>query len=272
MRSTTVEDQAVSVVVSALGPSAGRPVLVLHGFTGSAETMHVLAQPIAQTKFVLAPDLIGHGRSDAPATVDSYRAESLVGQLTAVAGMADGPIDVVGYSMGARAALTLAVACPQVVRRLVLISGTAGIEAPEERALRRTSDEALAEALLRDGVEAFADRWEALPLWETLRNRPDAVASTARRVRRRQRAIGLANSLLGFGAGVMPSLWLDLVDITAPTLLVVGGHDSKYCEIASAMAGELSNAAVEVVPDAGHAVHLEAPEAVVACCLAHLDG
>ena len=272
MRSTTVEDQAVSVVVSALGPSAARPVLVLHGFTGSAETMDAVVQPIAQTKFVLAPDLIGHGRSDAPAIVDPYRAESLVGQLTAVAGMVDGPIDVVGYSMGARAALSLAVARPQVVRRLVLISGTAGIEAPEDRALRRTADEALAEALLRDGVEAFADRWEALPLWETLSSRPDSVASTSRRVRRGQRAIGLANSLLGFGTGVMPSLWPDLVDITAPTLLVVGAHDAKYCEVASAMAGELPQSRVAVVPDAGHAVHLEAPEAVVARCLGHLDG
>ncbi|MER3485042.1 MAG: hypothetical protein C4345_02745 [Chloroflexota bacterium] len=71
--------------------------------------------------------------------------------------------------------------------------------------------------------------------------------------------VGLANSLRGFGQGVQRPLHDRLGDVRAPTLLIVGADDDKFQRLAREMAMRMPRARVEVVPEAGHAAHLEQP-------------
>ena len=239
----------------------GDPVLLLHGFTGSARAWPpVCVEALAARHRVLIPDLPGHGGSPVPrdgsgcdfgATV-----EALV-RLLDRAGM--GPATWIGYSMGGRVALGAAVLRPGSVSRLVLESASPGLRTEEERTERRAADEALAARIEADGVPAFVDRWMGLPLFATQRRLPPARLAEERRRRLENRTEGLAASLRGLGTGAQPSFWDDLAGVSVPALLVTGVLDAKFTELAGAMAGLMPTARHVTTPGAGHAVHLERP-------------
>ncbi len=170
------------------------------------------------------------------------------------------PTHVVGYSMGARLALALAVRHPERVRTLVLESGSPGLASEEERSARCASDEALASELEREGIVPFVDAWEARPLFASIARRLSVEARAAVRARRLAHdPRGLAAALRGLGTGSLPSFWEDLPGLDLPVLLLAGAEDAKFVEIASAMASRLPRATLRIVPEAGHTVHLEQP-------------
>ena len=247
----------LNVEVSGEGPA----VLLLHGFTGSAATWAPFGE--AWSGFTLvAPDLLGHGASECPADPGRYAMGRCVEDLLALLDrLSDGRVAVVGYSMGGRAALHLALVAPDRLWALVLESASPGIDDPGERAARRESDEALAAAIERDGVEAFVARWESQSLFASQARLPAAVPEALRRQRLANDPRGLANSLRGMGAAAQEPLWDRLRAVQVPALLIAGALDAKYCALARRMAQGLPRARVEIVPGAGHAVHLEQPEA-----------
>lgn len=206
----------------------------------------------AASRQTLAPDLRGHGTSAAVRPVDVPHV------VADVAALADEAV-LCGYSMGGRIALHTALAHPRRVRRLVLVSATAGIEDHGELAQRRAADEALAAGLERDGLEAFAARWAAQPLFAGLA--PEAAAA-AHADRLRNDTAGLAAALRGLGTGVMEPVWHRLGELRMPVAVLAGERDAKFLAIARSLAGALPAATLTVVPGAGHALHLEAPEAV----------
>ena len=167
---------------------------------------------------------------------------------------------MLGYSMGARIALHLAVAAPERLSALVLESGSPGLADPADRATRRASDEELAGRIEREAIAAFVDGWEKLPLFASQQTLPPDMRKRLRMQRLQNSPTGLANSLRGMGTGAQESLWERLAQITAPTLIVAGGLDRKFGLIAREMAKGLPRAELELVHDAGHAVHLERPE------------
>ncbi len=243
-----------------LGGEGIEGILLLHGFTGDGDAWRKHAPVLARHATVVAVDLIGHGRSDAPSDPARYDMARCVADLLVVLDhLGLSRVAVLGYSMGARVALHLAAAASDRVSALILESGSPGLAAEEERRARRDSDEALAVRIERDGVERFVDYWEALPLFATQRRLPAAVRIVQRRQRLCNSAVGLANSLHGMGTGVQASLWGRLVEMQAPTLLIVGALDDKFGAIGAAMAAALPHARLAVVPDAGHTVHLEQP-------------
>jgi 2-succinyl-6-hydroxy-2,4-cyclohexadiene-1-carboxylate synthase len=161
--------------------------------------------------------------------------------------------------MGGRVALHLALAHPERIRGLVLESASAGIRVEEERCARVQSDAELADLLEREGTAAFVDRWERLPLFDSQRRLPPDVRSRLRCQRLSSSPIGLANSLRGLGAGTQKPLHDRLGSIAAPALIVSGSLDDRYCNIGRDMAAAMPRAVRRVIPDAGHAVHLEQP-------------
>ncbi len=163
----------------------------------------------------------------------------------------------VGYSMGGRLCLELALDHAEQVTGLVLVSASPGIADAIERKRRRESDEDLARDIERDGVDAFLERWLAQPLFASLRG--DAAQLEERRANTVER---LTHQLRALGQGAQTPLWERLVDLRAPVHLVTGTLDTKYGRIAQDMAARLPNARVSTVPGAGHAVHLEQPAAV----------
>lgn len=240
----------------------GRPLLLLHGFTGSAATWRPHLPRFARYRRTIAVDVIGHGRSAAPPDGERYRMERCVEDLLLLLDTLDvARFDLLGYSMGGRVALRLAVAAPERVAALILESASPGLANVAERDARVAADEALAASIGRDGLDAFVDRWERLPLFSSQAALPPRVRARLRRQRLQNTPLGLMNSLRGMGTGRQEPLWdrLPLLDI--PTLLVVGELDETYRAIGRRMAAALPRADLAVVPGAGHAVHLEQPAA-----------
>ncbi len=168
---------------------------------------------------------------------------------------------VLGYSMGGRVALQFALAAPERIAALVLESASPGIEDAGERAARVAADRTLADDIERDGLEAFVDRWEALPMWATQAALPDAVRQRLRAQRLRNSTSGLANSLRGMGAGAQEAVLGRLGELSMPVLLIAGEHDAKYRQLARDMRERIPDAQINIVEGAGHAVHLERPGA-----------
>lgn len=228
-------------------------IVLLHGFTQTGRSWEPAVAALGERYRALAPDIRGHGAAAAlrPVDVASVRADVLA--------LAPERFALAGYSMGGRIALSLALAAPGRVERLTLVGASPGLSDPAERRARRAADEALAERIERDGIEAFAREWAALPLW---RGQPPEVAAAAHAMRLQQSPAGLATALRGLGTGVMEPLWERLPELTSPVTLVAGERDAKFRAIAERMAAALPDATLLVVPGAGHAVQLEAPEAV----------
>jgi 2-succinyl-6-hydroxy-2,4-cyclohexadiene-1-carboxylate synthase len=257
MARLTVNGIGLNVEVAGAGP----PLLLLHGFTGSVATWAGHLPELSGRATTIAVDLIGHGASDVPADPARYTISHCIADLLVVLDRLEiGRAAVLGYSMGARVALHLALAAPERVVGLVLEGGSPGLVGESERSARRASDEELAATIERDGVAAFVARWEQLPLFASQNALPAGVRSALRRQRLRNSERGLAHSLRGMGTGAQASLWSRLGQIDAPALLIVGALDEKFCRIGRAMAAAMPRACLTVVPGAGHAVHLERPD------------
>lgn len=236
----------------------GAPVLALHGFTGAGEDF----APLAGADPWLMPDLVGHG-PDPPREAAPYAMAAEVERLIALVDGLPPPI-VLGYSMGGRLALSLAVALAdrgRTLAGLALVGATPGLDDPRARAARRAADGALADRIEAIGVDAFLAEWQKTPI---IASQARIAAPIRRRMaarRRHHRPWGLAGSLRGMGTGAMPSLWHRLDAIPWPTLLVTGSLDDKFAAIADAMAARMPSAARAVIDGAGHCAHLERPAA-----------
>ena len=250
----------------------GAPLLLLHGFAGSAETWTPLRDAIADRFTIHAVDLPGHGRSGAPEQPGRYALARLADDLARMLDALDAEtVALLGYSLGARAALRFALDHPARVRVLVLESVSPGIADPAERAERRAADAALADLIEREGIAAFVDRWERLPLWASQAALAEPVRASLRAQRLANLPRGLANSLRGAGAAADPPVVERLATLGAPTLIIAGALDAKYVGLGRIMERSLAHARLSVVEGAGHAVHLEQPEAFAALVAEFLD-
>jgi 2-succinyl-6-hydroxy-2,4-cyclohexadiene-1-carboxylate synthase len=172
-------------------------------------------------------------------------------------GDAGGTGTYVGYSMGGRLCLQLAVDRPDVVTRLVLVSASPGLADDDARAARRASDEDLARNLEQVGVDSFLRDWLAQPLFATVPANAPGLDE-----RHTLTAAFLAHCLRTLGTGAMDSLWDRLATLRMPVTLVTGRKDAKFTEIARRMMPRLAPGTEHVELDAGHAIPLEAPEAL----------
>jgi 2-succinyl-6-hydroxy-2,4-cyclohexadiene-1-carboxylate synthase len=238
-----------------------RALLLLHGFTGSSSSWQPLVEAWQGSFRLILVDLPGHGRTVAPADPERYSIEATAADLEEVLQqVAAVPVDVLGYSMGGRLALYLALTRPHLVRTLILESASPGLKTEAERAQRRRQDDELADFIEREGIAAFVERWEQLPLWDSQAQCVPAVRARLRRQRLQNRPLGLANSLRGMGSGAQPSLWPHLAHLNAPVLLLAGELDGKFVAVNREMAAAMPQASLLIVPGAGHTIHLEQPQ------------
>jgi 2-succinyl-6-hydroxy-2,4-cyclohexadiene-1-carboxylate synthase len=238
----------------------GDPVVLIHGFTQSARSWGTVSPALAASHRVIALDAPGHGQSAAVAADLSAGADLMV----EAAGSGGAWL---GYSMGGRYALHVAVRHPDAVDRLVLVSATAGLDGPDARAARRHADESLAIKVERDGVARFVEWWLARPLFATLPADAAAVES-----RLDNTAAGLASSLRLAGTGTQEPLWSVLHQLEMPVLVVAGDLDAAYLAHGRRLvAGIGANASLAVIGGAGHACHLEQPAAFLDAVLPFLD-
>jgi 2-succinyl-6-hydroxy-2,4-cyclohexadiene-1-carboxylate synthase len=175
--------------------------------------------------------------------------------------LADSPARFVlcGYSLGGRVALHVALAAPERVSRLVLVSSTAGIADAQERLARVQADEALAEDLEQRPFVEFMDRWQAQPVFA---GDPPQVHHAMRAEQQRNDPLALAAVLRGIGTGAMTPLWDRLGELTMPVTVLVGERDGKFHAPGRRMVELLPHGEFAIVPG-GHRLPLENPRAVV---------
>lgn len=236
----------------------GRPIVLLHGFTGSTKTWTNFIANFGSGLQIITIDLPGHGKTicDKPKTMtECTRDLYLLFQHLDIV-----PFDLIGYSMGGRTALSYTLTYPQSVKSLVLESASPGIRSPEERKKRKQHDEELATKIETDGLVKFVDYWENIPLFNTQKQLPEKAKKILRDERLSQTESGLANSLRAMGTGVQKSWWDMIKGFTKPVLLITGEKDEKFVRINKMMAERLPNSILQVVPNTGHAIHVEQPE------------
>jgi 2-succinyl-6-hydroxy-2,4-cyclohexadiene-1-carboxylate synthase len=231
--------------------------VLVHGFTQTGASWARVAGALETDFEVVLPDLPGHGLSPLPNS-------GLGLEQTAVAlGDAGGRACYVGYSLGGRCCLRLALDAPELVDRLAIIGAHPGIYEAPERLLRREEDARLAARLEKGGdafVPEFIESWLAGPLFahltEEQADRPHRLVNSA---------AGLAASLRNTGTGMQAPVWDRLGELEMPVLVIVGERDDKFRPIAERSAESIGrNARLAVVAGAGHAVAFERPDAFVA--------
>lgn len=226
----------------------GERLVFVHGFTQTRESWRDLTKSFSHENEIVLVDAPNHGDS----SDTSLNLENGAKAIIEVGGQAT----YIGYSLGARFCLTAALANPNQVSRLVLISGTAGIEESAERNERIANDELLATRITQIGVSEFIDEWLAMPLFAGLNPQ-----TNQREIRLRNTATALASSLKLCGAGKQQPSWSRLNEFKMPVLIVAGHKDSKFAALAKRMADLIgSHAQVQIIAECGHTPHLEQPE------------
>ena len=234
--------------------------MLLHGFTQGPGSWDQLVAGLEGTHEIVRVTLPGHGPAGSASAQARMPFEVAAGAVADAVAEVAGPQPAtwMGYSLGGRLALRVALDRPDLVDSLVLLGATAGIEEARARSARVEIDERLAAGLERKGVEQFIDGWLSQALFSRL-SRSDAGVEE----RRTGTVDGLASALRLLGTGVQEPVWDRLGELKVPVLLMAGEHDSKFSALAFRMvAGIGDNAGISFVPGAGHAAHLERPQSV----------
>ncbi len=248
---------------SALSPetAARDPVVLLHGFTGSKESWRDLRDQLRPDRRVVSIDLLGHGGTRVGIDVENYsieRAAAMVIRLLTEV-LAVPRFSILGYSMGGRLALFIALNYGAHINRLVLESASPGIADSGDRAARRHADAELAAFAESAGIEAFVKRWESIPLFESMARMPAEKIDRIRLERLACCVKELGRSLRGMGTGAQPWLGDELPALRMPILAIAGALDLKFTVIGEQIAALVSDARFEAIGGAGHAPHLERP-------------
>lgn len=227
----------------------GEPkIALLHGFTQTHESWKPLADRLARNHLVSLIDLPGHGDTTArPMSLDE--AGGLIAEATTDSVL-------VGYSMGARLALHTALHPSRKLKGLILIGAHPGIVDENERRIRRDADDDLAMRIEEIGVDEFLDEWLKQPMFE-------GVRGLDHRDRLRNSKDGLAYALRTLGTGRQRVLDSELSGLNLPILVITGDRDVKFVGLAQRLRACLKNVTFATIENAGHACHLEQPEATL---------
>lgn len=234
--------------------------MLLHGFTGAPGSWDAVVERAGLRQEPIRPWLTGHGPGWRDRCSSSFDAE--VARLVEVAAAIDPPRRLAGYSLGARVALGVLIARPDLFDSAVLIGVHPGLEEEAERAERRGVDAGRARMLREHGIVAFVDAWEREPLFASQASVHASALAKQRAIRTGHEAEGLARSLEVLGLGVMPSHWSRLDRVRCEVTSIVGGRDAKFVSIADRLRAAHDRIHGARVDGAGHNLLLEAPDAV----------
>lgn len=240
-----------------IGSSENPSILFLHGFLGAGKDWHSIGERISNSYFVILPDLPGHAGSsflpESQCTFDStiLKLNNLLLRLNAR------DVTLVGYSMGARIALYMAMEYQDRLNSVVLEGCNPGIRSDDTRGARNEWEQRIIDRLNLLSISEFVDEWYNMPLFRSIRsNRVLFEALRENRIQD-QNVDGLIASIKGVGLGCQPNLWSRLGKINPPVLLLAGELDEKFRAISEEMSRDLAKAQFEVIGNAGHMAHYE---------------
>jgi pimeloyl-ACP methyl ester carboxylesterase len=279
-------DDGIELSIAEAG-TGGRPLLLIHGFTGAKEDFRDVVGPLAEDgHWVVAPDLRGHGASSHPAGEEAYGLDRFAAD---VLGLVDAlgweRFDLLGHSMGGMVAQLVALARPAAVQRLVLMdTATGGVDGSD-----RSGDAAEAEAraaenamLMRLGIELCrAEGLAAVAAVLDMGEKPLETPAHARMAA----VPGWTEWEAQKFVTSSPDMWCAMVeefltaedrmealrDLPMPVLVLVGEQDRPFRAVSARMAEVIDDARLVVVPDAGHSPQFENPAAWYAAVAGFLD-
>ncbi|XP_048503546.1 protein PHYLLO, chloroplastic isoform X4 [Beta vulgaris subsp. vulgaris] len=269
-----VADISYVIKVQEMGESKdNNALLFLHGFLGTSEDWIPIMKGLSGYAKCFSVDLPGHGKSKMQSS-DSYRTtggQSLSIEVVAavlsqlINKICTRKVTIIGYSMGARIALYMALRFSGKIDGAVVISGSPGLKNETERRIRAAKDDSRARSLISFGLVPFLDNWYHSDLWMSFREHPKFKKIAASRLEHDD-IHGLAKSLSDLSVGRQPPLWEDLKYCKIPLMFVVGEKDAKFKNISQDICremGQATNHETVEVPNSGHAVHLENPLAII---------
>lgn len=234
------------------GDDANCRIVFIHGFTQTANSWKPIANHFRERGHqCVVVDLPGHGGS-AHVRADLRRTADMVAAI-------GGRATYVGYSLGGRVCLHLALMYPDLVQRLALLGAHPGIDDDGERAARRESDDHLAHHIVEVGLPRFLAEWSSQALFGGLVLDEPELAD-----RLRNTPEGLVNSLSMAGTGTQTSLWPRLRELAMPVLAMAGENDTKFVGVAEQIADAVIDGTFLSLVGAAHAAHLQNPGAVIA--------
>uniref|UniRef100_A0A803KVH6 Mandelate racemase/muconate lactonizing enzyme C-terminal domain-containing protein n=1 Tax=Chenopodium quinoa TaxID=63459 RepID=A0A803KVH6_CHEQI len=268
-----VDDCSYVIKVQEMGERRdGNTLLFLHGFLGTGEDWTPIMTALSGSAKCLSVDLPGHGSSKLqsldgsgnPTEGQSLSIEVIAAVLSQLINkISTGKVTLIGYSMGARIALYMALRFSGQIDGAVMISGSPGLRDEIERRIRAAKDDSHAQSIISFGLVPFLENWYSSDLWN--REHPSYDKIVASRLEHHD-IHGLAKALSGLSIGRQMPLWEDLKHCKIPLMFVVGEKDEKFKSISqniSRVMGQTTIYEAVEVPDCGHAVHLENPLALV---------
>jgi 3-oxoadipate enol-lactonase len=259
-RRVSVGDVELAVLEAGVG---GRPLLLVHGYTGRATDFEDFIEPLAAAGWhVVAPDLRGHGDSSKPTSESDYSLDQFAADLV---GLADAVglehFVVLGHSMGGMITQQLVLAHPGRIDGVILMDTGHGALAVDP-----VLTELGVTVARNDGIDVVADLMAAIddgPLTSDAYRR--MVADDPSYAERGDRNLRASSPAMFAAMLKQISEQDDRLDrlraIVAPTLVLVGEEDTPFREPSAAMAAAIPDALLVVLPGGGHSPQFEAPEA-----------
>lgn len=242
-----------------------QPALVLlHGFASSHTAWQYYLEALSGDYYCLAYDLPGHGKS-----LGNYESLSSLNQVAEslaedIHRTVSTKYSIIGYSLGARVAMHVMLNDSDRIDRSILISGSPGIPHESEREQRRHTDDELAGKIIENGMLWFGKYWSALPIFASRNQSKRVDQSLMLREWMAQDPHGLAHALRILSPGRQEYLLPRLSERNQRQLWLAGILDSKYASQLALVETAIPNSVCKIIPDAGHDVIREQPEAVLA--------
>ncbi|MGO9419220.1 alpha/beta fold hydrolase [Roseiarcus sp.] len=255
---------------------AGAPVIFVHEFAGDLRSWEAQLRHFGQRYHAIAYNARGYPPSDAPEEVGKYSQDRAADDIAAVLDHLQlSRAHIVGLSMGGFATLHFGFRHAPRARSLTVAGCGYGAN-PAKREDFRAEVAASAALLLEQGTEKFAERYAYGPTRVQLENKSPRAFADFKRQLAEHSDIGSANTLLGV-LRERPSLY-DLKDqmkaLNVPTLILAGDEDWPCLLPGILMKEIIPSAALAVMPNCGHAINIEDPDAfnrIVGNFLSYVD-
>lgn len=252
----TIDNIQYHAVLKGTGP---KKMICFHGFAENLSTWESIRFEDYQMILV---DLIGHGKSDKPYSIQPYCLPVMVRHIHMLVQHMDlQKYAMLGYSMGGRIALAYALAYSQEVDLLILESSSYGECGFVNRIRRRRNDQQLARSIRGKGIEWFNRYWSGLDIFASQMKLPEYVRDKVDERRLLNAPHALANTLLGSGQGRYPCLIKKIGELAMPVLYINGEYDTKYRQIGREFKQLNPRIIQTTIPGVGHNTHIEDPQA-----------
>lgn len=246
-----------SLHVEQTGSETNPPLVLLHGFMGSSQDWAEALKRFSKKYYCIAIDLPGHGQSR-DWHWDSCTFASTANSIVEVLDGLNIPHCIlVGYSMGGRLALHLAIHVPGRFSHVVIESASPGIVDTVERLQRKSWDLEIANQLVSQQFDQFLYSWYSQSIFYSLKGHPKFKQLLQQR--QQNDPLLLAKAIQCLGSGEQEPLWDKLERMTMPALFLAGEFDEKYRRVAEQMNGRAPLLCTKVVRGCGHNIHFEHP-------------